>query len=138
MTEPPETGPSPVTPIRVAIADDNATMRATLDRVLSTSPVFEIAFTAEDPEALTGELTANAVDVLVLDLRFGDAWGLDLLPRIRALPDAPVVVVYSAIANPAVAAEVGQAGVFRLIEKGAPLEELRRAITDAARSRSAC
>lgn len=73
------------TPIRVAIADDQALLRGSLRALLASEEGIEVLWEASSgPEALS--LCAEAVpDVLLLDIRMPGGDGLSALHQIRAL-----------------------------------------------------
>jgi len=80
-------------------------------------------------------LEATQPDVVLLDLRFGDHWGFDLIPEIRAQASWPAVIVLSAVAGPRTQAEGDRAGAFCQLAKGCPLDEIQDAIVAAADDR---
>ena len=123
--------------VRVAIADDSSVLVQVLEQVLSDHESLIVACAVTDATSLGIRLAEDPVDVVLLDLRFGDIWGADLIPRLRAGPAAPAVVVYTADVTDVIVAQARGAGASRVVEKGAPLAELRDTILEAARERGA-
>ncbi len=120
----------------VVIADDNALLVDTLVATMAPIADIDVIATALDGDGLLAAVAEHAPDVVLMDLRLGSRWGLDLVPELRAGPTPPAIVVFSAAIDPAVRAEGERAGVFSLLTKGASLQEVRQAVADAAASRS--
>ncbi|GAA5115891.1 response regulator transcription factor [Haloechinothrix salitolerans] len=124
--------------VRLLLADDHPVVRAGLRAVLDAEPDFEIVdevATAEDAVARTA---ADGIDVVLMDLRFGDGMdGSAATATITARADAPQVLVlttYDTDADILAAVEAGAAGYLL---KDAPPEELAAAVRTAAAGRSA-
>lgn len=129
--------------INVIIADDHPVVRAGLRAVLEFEPditVLADVDTTTEAVTLCGE--DPRPDVVLMDLRFGDApggataEGVDATARIRALPDPPQVLVitnYSTDADILGAVSAGAVGY--LLKDSAP-DELIAGVRDAARGRT--
>lgn len=122
-------------PTRVVIADDNEVLVEALVAAIDAFGPMEVVATAGDGRAVTAAVRAERPDVVLMDLRLGGEWGLDLLPEIRSGSAPPAVVVFSAAELDGLADDAARAGAFRLVPKGAPLREVLAAITEAAASR---
>jgi DNA-binding response OmpR family regulator len=79
-----------VKPKRVLIIDDDASLLDALTTALC--PPYRV-LTAHDSPAALSLLRNNPVDLIILDLYLGAEDGLDLLPRLRALTPAPVLLL---------------------------------------------
>lgn len=83
--------------IKVLIADDHPVVRAGLATLLQAAEDIEVVDTVDNTEAAVNR--APEADVVLMDLRFGespssrDAAGTEATRRIRALPNAPHVLV---------------------------------------------
>jgi DNA-binding NarL/FixJ family response regulator len=111
-------------PIRVVIVDDSKPLLDTLVTALGWQPGIDVVATAADgDQAVTTVLDAQP-DVVLLDLRLGDTWGLDLVPALRAGPNPPAIVVFSAAADAATLDAVSLADVRARVSKGASAEEI--------------
>lgn len=119
-------------PIRVVIADDNVTLIDALVAALARHPVLEVVATAGDCGSVLDAVAEGRPDVVLLDLRLGGDWGLDLLPELMARERPPGVVVYSARADEATTTAARDAGADAHLEKGAPLQELFDTLVAAA------
>jgi YesN/AraC family two-component response regulator len=79
-----------VKPKRVLIIDDDASLLDALTTALC--PPYRV-LTAHDAPAALSLLRNDPVDLIILDLFLGAEDGLDLLPRLRALTAAPVLLL---------------------------------------------
>jgi DNA-binding NtrC family response regulator len=118
--------------VQVLIADDEALIRQSVKGIL-----LEEGFQAI--EAATGAETwrrflEDRPDVVLLDLRLGDADGLDLLRRIRQeAPDVKVILI-SAHGSIESAVAAMKFGAYDFIKKPFELDEIVAAVRNAART----
>jgi len=120
------TPPMAVHPGRILIADDQADVLAAL-RLLFKGEGFETE-TVQSPAAALEALARREFDVLLMDLNYtrdttSGQEGLDLLDRVRALPDPPAVVVMTAWGSVDLAVEAMRRGARDFIQK--PWENAR-------------
>ena len=114
--------------IRLLIADDHPVVRDGLSAILGTQPDFEVV-----GEAASGAETVECMkrlhpDVLLLDLEMPGMDGVEALRRIReANPDARAIIFTAFDTDERILSAV-QAGAQGYLLKGAPREELFRAI----------
>ena len=87
-------------PVRVFLCDDSAVVRGAMSRLLSSDPGLRIVGEAANGQAAIAGLAQTAADVVLLDLEMPVLDGLSALPRILSLPDAPTVIVASALTQP--------------------------------------
>ena len=99
---------------KILIVDEEADLRLLLKSILES----EYTVTeAENGAALKKLLTAEAPDIVLLDLNLPDANGLDLLPQLKkSWPDAEVVVLTGAATFEA-AVEATKRGAYHFINK---------------------
>ncbi len=121
--------------IRVVIADDSKVMLETLALAVVRPGEIDVVATAPDAATLMTILAATQPDVVLLDLRFGDDWGFDLIPEIRGQDSRPEVIVLSAVAGSRTQPEADRAGAFDQLAKGCRLEDIQDAIVAAAEHR---
>ncbi len=83
-----------MTPIRLAIIEDDPEVRQMLHQYFGRQPEFACVIIADSAEAFLAELTdAIAPQVLLLDLGLPGMSGLEMLPFVRRrLPDAEIVI----------------------------------------------
>jgi DNA-binding NtrC family response regulator len=115
-----------VHPGRILIADDQADVLAAL-RLLFKGEGFETE-TVQSPAAAVEALARREFDVLLMDLNYtrdttSGQEGLDLLDRVRALPDPPAVVVMTAWGSVDLAVEAMRRGARDFVQK--PWENAR-------------
>jgi DNA-binding NarL/FixJ family response regulator len=116
--------------IRVAIVDDHPVVRAGTAAILEQAPDLSLAGTACTLEEARPLLDADAVDVLLLDLRLGQQFGLGVFEGAEArLPAIVVVTSYDYPQYVDAALRLGAAGY---VLKTAPISELLETIRRAA------
>jgi two-component system chemotaxis response regulator CheB len=79
--------------IRVLIVDDSALMRRLLSDLLSSAPEIEIVGTARDGREAVLQAARLKPDVITLDVEMPEVSGLEALPSLLAVHEAPVVMV---------------------------------------------
>ena len=82
--------------IRVAIVDDDAIVRAALVSYLGTEPGFDVAHECSDGEDAIARITADPVDVVIMDVRMPRLDGIQATAALRAaLPGIKILVITS-------------------------------------------
>ena len=79
--------------VRVLIVDDSALMRRLLSDLLGSSPEIEIVGTARDGREAVLQAIRLKPDVITLDVEMPEVSGLEALPALLAVHEAPVVMV---------------------------------------------
>jgi two-component system, chemotaxis family, protein-glutamate methylesterase/glutaminase len=79
--------------IRVLIVDDSALMRRLLTDLLSSAPEIEIVGTARNGREAVLQAAQLKPDVITLDVEMPEVSGLEALPALLAVHEAPVVMV---------------------------------------------
>ena len=119
--------------IKVLVADDHAIVRRGLRQILSETPDVVVGGEAENAAELMQKIRAERWDVVVLDVNFGSASGLELLKDIaRDRPELPVIIltIYSEAQYGVRAMKSGAAGF--LTKSAAPdrlIEAVRKVAT---------
>ena len=118
---------------RILVIDDDAFFREFLSRLLAAEGhAITRAGTLDAAARAAGEAD---FDLIFLDVRLPDGSGLDLLPRLRALPGEPEVVIITGAGDPDGAELAIMSGAWDYIEKTASQEALRLACLRALRFR---
>ncbi len=119
---------------RVLIIDDDKGMSYTLSRMVNESGrKAKTAFTLSDGlECLRG----GDFDVVFLDVKLPDGSGLDIIPKIQALPFPPEIIIITAFGEKNGAAEALKSGVWDFIEKPARIDTLKLSLQRALQYRS--
>lgn len=122
-------------PIRVAIVDDHPVVRAGTAAIIDRAEGMELVGTAGDLDEADPLLDADAVDVLLLDLRLGTDFGLRALQERSA--NLPAVVIVTSYDYPQYVDAALRLGAAGYVLKTAPIAELLDAIRRAAEGKLA-
>jgi two-component system chemotaxis response regulator CheB len=82
-----------MTPIRVLLVDDSATIRGLLGAILARDPEIEVAGAAPDATVARKMIKELNPDVITLDVEMPNMNGLEFLEKIMRLKPMPVVMV---------------------------------------------
>jgi DNA-binding NarL/FixJ family response regulator len=110
--------------IRVLVVDDHPAVRAGLVNLLRLEPGLVPLPAVPSAAAALEQSGRERPDVVVLDYNLPDCDGLVLCCDLKALPDPPRVVVYSAFARPGLTPVAAVAGADAILDKGTPPELL--------------
>ena len=117
--------------MRVAVIDDHPIVREGLVAALSGRGEIEMAGVFSSAEEAIAGLSRTGCDVAILDLELGGGMsGLEAIPRLR---ERAAVLVLTAYANDDQIEAAIAAGAKGYLLKGAPLDEIERAIVAVAR-----
>lgn len=119
-------------PLRVALADDQALVRAGLRALLERQGV-EIAFEADSGEALLVRLADERVDVVLSDIRMPGLDGVQALARMRERGDQTPVLLLTTFDDSELLLQAREAGGQGFLLKDAAPEDLLDAIVRLAR-----
>jgi len=119
-----------MTAVRVAVVDDHPVVRTGTAAIIDGADGMVLAGTAATLEEARPLLDRDTVDVLLLDLRLGQEFGLDALADGgRALPAIVIVTSYDYPQYVDAALRLGAVGY---VLKTAPVQDLLEAIRRAA------
>jgi NarL family two-component system response regulator LiaR len=114
--------------IRILLADDHPIVREGLRAVLETQADFQVvAEAARGDEALRLALALQP-DILLLDLEMPILDGVETIRRLRQQQPAARIIVFTAFDNDERIIHAVQAGANGYLLKGAPREEIFKAI----------
>lgn len=115
----------------VLIADDHEVVLKGLSSLFADSGVSICGEASTEDEAVR-QARKLKPDVVLLDVRFGDADGLDVVKRIRTAAPSTKVVMLSAFDNPTYVARAVAAGAHDYLLKTISRADLIAAVTSAA------
>ena len=117
--------------IRVALADDQALVRAGLRALLSQQGIV-VALEAEDGAELLAKLGEQPVDVILSDIRMPGTDGIESLQQLRERGDATPVLLLTTFDDSDLLLRATDAGAQGFLLKDAAPEDLRDAIARVA------
>lgn len=118
-------------PIRVALADDQALVRAGLRALLQGLGV-QVVLEAEDGQALLDALATQPVDVVLSDIRMPGLDGIEALRQLRARGDATPCLLLTTFDESELLLRASEAGAQGFLLKDAAPVDLREAIERVA------
>ena len=107
---------------KILIIDDDELICATLTRLVRGKG-HDASSALNLVEGLR-QATEHPCDVVFLDVRLPDGNGLDLLPRIEALPTAPEVIIMTGFGDPNGAELAIKSGAWDYIEKNSSVKDI--------------
>lgn len=120
-----------MTALRIALADDQAIVRAGLRALLERHGI-AIAFEANDGTELLERLAESPVDVVLSDIRMAGMDGIEALRRLRERGDATPVLLLTTFDESELLLQATEAGAQGFLLKDAAPEDLREAIARVA------
>jgi two-component system invasion response regulator UvrY len=121
---------------RIVIADDHAIVRKGLSQILGDADDLQLVGEAGSSDELFDVLRSRPVDVVVLDLKFGDRDGIDLLKHIKSEFPRITVLILSMHSEDVFAVRALRAGASGYIQKEGAPEMLIAAIRRIAAGRT--
>jgi DNA-binding NarL/FixJ family response regulator len=123
-----------MTPVRLALVDDDPLVLQGLRLMLTGAPGIEVVGDADDGDRLVDVVRETTPDVVLLDLRMPRLDGVAALCALRATPDVPqpVVVVLTTFDTEPVVLDALRAGASGFLLKHTPPADIVRAIRAAA------
>jgi DNA-binding NarL/FixJ family response regulator len=118
-------------PITVALADDQALVRAGLRALLEQQGIV-VAFEAADGAELIARLAHAPVDVVLSDIRMPGTDGIEALIQLRAAGNATPLMLLTTFDDSDLLLRATQAGAQGFLLKDAAPEDLREAIARVA------
>ncbi len=117
--------------VRVALADDQALVRAGLRALLQQQGI-TVVFEAEDGADLLSKLPGQPVDVVLSDIRMPGIDGIEALQQLRARGDATPVLLLTTFDDSDLLLRATDAGAQGFLLKDAAPEDLRDAVLRVA------
>lgn len=122
--------------IRTVLVDDQELVRAGLRRILSERQSFQIVAECEDGDEVVAAVERTTPDLVIMDVRMKRVDGATATAAVRALEDAPPVLVLTTFDDDEVLSAALRAGAAGFQLKAAPAEDLIRAAREVAAGNS--
>ena len=116
------------TPIRIVVVDDHPVVRDGLIAMLNTQSDFEVVGEAGDGEEALQKVAKRNPDVLLLDLEMPGVDGIETLRRLQEEKVQVRVIVFTVFDTDERIVSAMQAGAKGYLLKGAPRDEVFRAV----------
>ena len=121
----------------ILVVDDEESIREMLEMALKKWG-YKSKMASSVKEGIAA-LQRGHIDVVLTDIKLPDGTGIELLTRIKTLPEKPPVLLMTAFGNTEAAVQAMKMGAFYYITKPFKLEELKllldRAVTDGSLKR---
>lgn len=114
--------------IHILLADDHLVVRAGLLALLSTQPDFEVVGEAANGREAVEKVLELEPDVLLLDLEMPEMDGVEVIQALKEAGVAARVIVFTVFDTDERILAAVQAGAQGYLLKGAPRDELFRAV----------
>ncbi|MGS1077241.1 response regulator [Pseudoxanthomonas beigongshangi] len=118
--------------VRIALADDQALVRAGLRALLDGPDGIQVAFEADGGAELLARIATSPVDVILSDIRMPGVDGIDALQQLRARGDRTPVLLLTTFDDGDLLLRAAEAGAQGFLLKDAAPEDLRTAIRRVA------
>ena len=118
---------------RILVCDDEMLIRLWMETHLREEGYEPVSLA--DARSLIEELEKEPADLVLLDLRLPDAYGIDLIPRLRELDRELPVIMITAFGDVETAVAAVRAGAHHFLEKPIELSELLLLIEQALEKR---
>jgi DNA-binding NarL/FixJ family response regulator len=106
-----------VSPVRVLIVDDQPPFRRAARSVVTAVPGFEVVGEADSAKSAIEAAVATRPSLVLMDIRLGEASGIDVTQRILADLPGTVVVLVSTYAAEDLPAGAGTSGAAVYLHK---------------------
>ncbi len=122
--------------LRIVVADDHPVVREGLVSIITTDPGFQVVGEAATGRATLSEVERQDPDVLLLDLEMPEGDGIEVIRHLNDAGSRTRILVLTAFDRDDQIVQALQAGASGYLLKGAPREEIFRAIRTVARGGS--
>jgi two-component system invasion response regulator UvrY len=114
--------------VNVLITDDHRLVRAGFRKILDEEPNITVIGEASNGKEALAFVQEHHPDLVLLDISMPGESGLDVLPKLKILPQPPKVVILSIHAGERVAQRAMELGADDYITKESAVEELVNSI----------
>ena len=120
------------TPLRLALADDQALVRSGLAALLGSFSQLQVVVQAGDGGALLAAIEHEPVDVILSDIRMPGLDGFGVLDALRAAGNPTPVILLTTFDEPDLTLRAAECGARGFLLKDASPEDLLDAVTRVA------
>lgn len=125
-----------VPPIRLALADDQALVRAGLRALLEGFPDLRVEIEVTDGDELIAALKTMTVDVILSDIRMPGTSGIEALQQLRGAGNTTPIIMLTTFDDADLLLQATQSGAQGFLLKDAAPEDLRDVILATSRGES--
>ena len=122
-------------PISVFLVDDVPELRELIRFGIEDDPAFEVVGEAGDGRSALEGIAEKRPTAVLLDLSMPDMDGLAAIPEIRSRVPEIAIVILSGFSADRMSESALKRGADGYVEKGTPIEELRRTTRHAVSAR---
>ncbi len=123
--------------ISVFLVDDVPELRDLIRYGMEEDPSFEVVGEAGDGRTAIEGISKTGPAAVLLDLSMPDMDGLEAIPHIRTARPDTAIIVLSGFSADRMGKTARERGADGYVEKGTPIEELRRITREAVAGRRA-
>jgi DNA-binding NarL/FixJ family response regulator len=120
-------------PIEVVVVDDHPAVRAGLLGLVQAEPGLTCTAAAGSGTEALDAVRSTGATVVIADYELADTDGLTLCAELKALPEPPGVILYSAFVRPRLLPAAAVAGADAMLDKAAPATQLFDTVRAVAR-----
>jgi DNA-binding NarL/FixJ family response regulator len=124
-------------PVRVFLCDDVPDIRMLMRFALEEDPSLNVVGEADDGVAAVEGIASMQPDIVLLDLSMPGLDGLEVIGRLREVSPRTGIIIFSGFAADRMSVVALDQGADRYLEKGEPLETVRRVVIEVAEERRA-
>lgn len=110
--------------LKVLIADDSALLRERLSALIADLDTAELIGQAHDAPGAIAAVQELKPDVVILDIRMPGGNGIQALEAIKAIPAAPVVIMFTSFPYPQYREKCLKAGAEYFFDKSTEFDRI--------------
>lgn len=103
--------------INVLIVDDEALLRQGLRALLEKEDFINTIFEAEDEQTFINQLSAQRIDIILLDIRLRKTNGVELIKKLESLEQQPKVIAVTGLDGIEVIINLLKSGIHGIVYK---------------------
>jgi DNA-binding NarL/FixJ family response regulator len=123
--------------VRVFLCDDVPDIRMLMRFALEEDPSLNVVGEADDGVAAVEGIASMQPDIVLLDLSMPGLDGLEVIGRLREVAPRTGIIIFSGFAADRMSVVALDQGADRYLEKGEPLDTVRRVVLEVAEERRA-